>query len=393
MIVANILINLIAAVGLLAAIGVLRRQPLTTPLERRLFWLLGFSVAMLVLRAVFWATDNAVMEALALIPAAFMPLLLLICTEGLLRRHAHFAMKLLVALGGVIVILFALIGHQRFEPHFSFAFAGLQCSVMVFCLGWIILRNRDQHTDADNRSANLFAIFIVFAAALFATDYPTVIASPARLGALGLLLGAYVIVFTTSASFSLRRTLIEFAAIAAIIAVFVMLAVVVLGADDWRNVFRLAAVMISMLLTTVIIVRYFSSFENQKGSLKERLASARTTSLDDFLEDALSTPATRGAIILSSADLNDYDASALKEAFHAAPVISRDALPQGVEAAEQVVDILDRHASSHAIMVSETPPSIILTTASTFSDARDFNAYLALLSRMARLIGAAQPEA
>jgi len=321
----------------------LRQRGSMSLLERRISYLAIAMMFMFFMRSWFWVNNSYLIERIALIPVVTIPFLVLIATEGLMRRHAPFVMKCLTAMNFIAVFL--------------------------FCLIWILTRKASDLTASENRSATVFALTLVSVSLVGLTDFPEIVVTPVRLGAVGVLIVAYILVLANSRPFSFRLVGLEIITILIAVVMSAWVSIAVLGVNNLEQAIVLGAVLFSLLLTAVII-----------------------DTLSVFLSGALAVKMTPYSAILGPKDLSDYNISNLVEAYQFTPVISVKMLREQLcsklpkAACEQIEDILNRHQASHSFMASISPPLIVVSAAQPFGDEREFSTYLSLVSKIARLI-------
>lgn len=100
--VADSFVSLAAAAGLMILILALRRRHPDDGLVRRLSFGLGVLAVMLVSRVLVWWGAPLPFNALTLVAAGLVPLVVLVFSEALLRRHAPRGFKL-TAIAGALV--------------------------------------------------------------------------------------------------------------------------------------------------------------------------------------------------------------------------------------------------------------------------------------------------
>jgi hypothetical protein len=71
---------------------------------------------LLACRILDWVTGIGIFRLVTIVAAGLLPLAALLLTEGLLRRHAPFFLKLLAAGGAVTFLLLAMIPERFAEP-------------------------------------------------------------------------------------------------------------------------------------------------------------------------------------------------------------------------------------------------------------------------------------
>ncbi|MEM6554900.1 MAG: hypothetical protein AAF642_03445 [Pseudomonadota bacterium] len=385
---ASVLINLISAAGLLVLLASIRRSATPDAIQSRLVWLIGMTTGLFVARSISWTTGLDVFVRAEIIFAAPLPLLLVIVTEAVLRRHAPIAMKVFVTGAAIVFALTGLIGHRGLEPWFSYALASVQLATLIFCVSWLMARDQEARSAAENRTATIFMVILALAGMLFFTDYTSISNAPARLGALGFLMAAYVMVGSLAPNFSARKLAIEAAIVVGVTASIAALAINVLGWDDFGALVGLSSILFALFLTAIIIFRYFGMRLQTEDELIRALEMARTQSITTFLEDALSTEFMRDATLVSEPELSEYDIATIKSCLATIPVFetAKFSSERDDRAIEQILDLLRRHDASHAVMVSATPLQIVLSPVPSFGDAGSIRSFMAMMGKIARLI-------
>ena len=98
---ADSIVNLCGALGLGVAMVMLHRRDPASPLTKRLLVALGIITVLFFVRGAAWWSGSVWLDRLSVIPAALVPLGVLLVTEGILRRHAPRALKIAIVLGGI----------------------------------------------------------------------------------------------------------------------------------------------------------------------------------------------------------------------------------------------------------------------------------------------------
>ena len=116
---------------------VLRHRTRST-LETATLFFLGCTMLILITRGFFWSTRSDWIGALLMLPASLLPLSLLMFGEGLARRHAPLAAKLL-ALGGALVFIgLDLCGALMASRTLLIGLLAFQLLVLVFTAGFYL---------------------------------------------------------------------------------------------------------------------------------------------------------------------------------------------------------------------------------------------------------------
>src|SRR6185295_8885373 len=147
--------------------------------------------------------------------AGLLPLAALLLTEGLLRRHAPFALKFFAAGGAALFLLLALIPERFAEPWrmailLAFQFGGF------LAIGWLVMtRDRDSLSAAENRTVERMALSLLLILPFMVTDYrPGLFEVPVRLGGIAILFLCWLTIGLGRASLGHRDTIGAFAVIA-----------------------------------------------------------------------------------------------------------------------------------------------------------------------------------
>ena len=113
-VIADSIVNLCGAIGLGVAMFALYRRDPRSPLTQRLLVMLGIAAMLFLTRGIAWWTGSVWLDRLSLIPAAAVPLGALIVTEGILRRHAPRAIKIVALAGAVLFGLGGVFGLESY---------------------------------------------------------------------------------------------------------------------------------------------------------------------------------------------------------------------------------------------------------------------------------------
>ena len=389
---ANVLMNWIAAVGLFGLLLCLRQLREDSAAAQRIIWLTFGASLFFGWRAMSWATGWAFLKSTEMLLAASLPLLMLLATEAVLRRHAPNYVK--YAISGVlaVAVLGILVGYGRFQPWFSYLMIGLQGAAIVFCIGWLLLRDRAARSAAENRSADIFTFALALAAALFLTDYQLVLEAPVRFGALGFLMAAYVIVSELSPQRNLAKLAKEAVAVFSVSLILTLLALSTFGLTDVTGLLQLFGLSLTLFLTAIILLRYFGLRMERRANVSRHLLEADTSSLDRFMSHALRSPDVHDARLVTADALEDYDVKMITRLLESVPVYSRQKTlgeamtADHAPAIEQLNNLLEYRGATHAAHIDTAPASILLASAPTLGERSDIETYLALVSKMTRMI-------
>ena len=154
------------------------------------------------------------------------------------------------------------------------------------------------------------------------------------------------------------------------------------------------AITVSALLALSVLLRLQSGGGDQQRRLFEQaLATADTTDLGRFIDTASRAAPLQGLVLAEGADLSAYDPALLRAAFADDVVMDLtrlDHAPSEAErdAREQLRDLLRRHASTHAILISAAPLRIALIALGGSTRAEEDERAMALFQKMAAMVTA-----
>ena len=384
---ADIFINYMAALALIFLFMELRHKNNPQPIERAISHTVFAAAGLVLTRGLFWMSGIALFEILSLIFAVIIPLTVLLAAETLMRRHSHLMAKVLAAgwlLTGLVCVFTA--GNP---PVFTYANAAMQCLIPLYAAAWIFLRDKSEFTRAENGNMTVFILALLFIMGFAVTDFPLIMPLPVRLGAVAILIVAYLLVFARQKEFSARQAAVEIGAIAISVAAFLIMARLILGSGTLSSSVQLAALLSSILLTIVIAVRVLNRQLKFEDFSHFTLAEARTDTLDSFLEDTVFAHATSEAHILKLSSNGEYDGRLISELFKGQPVISRKSLEPSADmfmAGEQLADIFNRFNASHAFYLSGEPARLVIVAAPALNNGPQQDAYFQSVAKIAHLI-------
>lgn len=401
----DVAITWLGAAGCAAYLWFLWSRPAGSAEARVELFLFGALAVLLFLRGFWWTGLEPLLGRGVFAAATLLPLALTLFVEHVLRRHHPLWLKLLG--GGTTVAFFALnlVGSLAESEPALIAF--LSCVVLVLGANAVLLvLERGGDRDLSQRESSM-AGALVFAALislpLAATDFREQIPGvPVRLGGLGALVVIYgLLTVETAGTFVLplaARVVVMSGFAVALAGAFALVALS-LGLP-WREAmwWSLPVALAWTLLTAVVTRMIALHAEATAGSFLRWLLHARLDSLDGFLVSLRHLPVAAGYVALRAEDLRDYRLDllfGLSEAKRGSLSVSaaRSWIAQGynLDAAEQLVDLLERHQMSHALLVSREPPLVLLLQLPQATDRYVGETRAALIQRIARRLAQAQP--
>jgi hypothetical protein len=387
---AQALVDAFSALTLGASAVVLTGRP--SALRSRL----AFALAMLCLffgaRAVFGAFGEPLLEMTSLLVACLLPLAALLLAEGMLRRHAPPALKVLTTAGAAIVgatILFSG-GAAPASTWGLGAYVLLSLSAIT-----ILLLSRDRASLSRQENVAISALIaggsMVTAASV--TDFLP--AAPVGLSGIGAAVVALILVANPTAIRDSVRVLAELAVLAVLATLMACVLTAAEGHAAAVGPARLAAILLSLLLAGDVLV---SALGRGGGRFDRRLihalAGADLADLDRFLESLADQPALADLRMAEGDQLSEYDTTALAAALAGRPVWTPAALASQAPLTrplEQLADLLERTWASHAIMISALPLRIALLTLPEGGSSLDLETDLALFGKLASIASRSRP--
>ena len=185
--IADVLVNLFAALGTLVVAYDLRRADPHGPVTRRATFALTLIAALFLMRCLAWSTGSRFLLGIVDILAAATPLVGLLVAEGLLRRHAPRWLKLAVLCGAVLVALFTIL--PKVPPTVA---SLVELAVVAGGFGavgvFLWRRDRTSLSAGENAAVRRVVIAMVLLVPLIATDFRSIWPDvPLRFGAVGAL--------------------------------------------------------------------------------------------------------------------------------------------------------------------------------------------------------------
>lgn len=384
-----------AAAGLAAYVAALLVRRTGGPLTPRLVFLFGVMSVFYGVRSLAVRTGLPIFEGATYAVISLAPLAALLLAEGLLRRHAPRAMKIAVFAASALGLGFALFttSHVAFGSRSALAVIILSSLLAILILLWA--RDRKALSRAENGAVRRLAVGLAIVIPLIGTDFSELVASPIGFSPIAALV--IVLVALSNGVSDARDVWIDAAVIVATTLALTcgLIEQLDVGALDDRV--RLFALIGAALITMTLVVRIqpFGA-AGRRTSLRQRMASANTDSLDGFLGDLTKEPMLKDLSVLSEDDLTDYRHEAMAQTLDRQPLWSAAALQAGagpIEEAERepLLDLLARSDATHVGLLSRSPVRIGLVRLPDLLRNTEAEIDLGLAFRMARLTTEKRP--
>ena len=370
----DVAVTWLGATGCLVYFRFLWRQRQGSAFAFAALFLFGTMAALLGIRGFFWIYSEPPGLGCAVFAAAtLLPIAVTLFTEHLLRRHHSLPLKLIAL--GVSAIFFCINLIVPLAASLSLLIVFLAGLLLVLaCNGWLLLKQAQ--SDLTQNEAQLAigaALAALFALPLVATDFREELGLPVRLGALGPLILVYVLLHLSSLSATAVGTLSRLLTVLASAGILSLMFGIVTAdvaptlEHAWMNGLPLALAW--MLLAAIVIQTRTLTTEERSQNFLRWLLLARLDSVEGMLASLKKLPLTAEHVILREKELAHYKLAqlfALAEPrreplrINEARAWVKSAHAQKLDGAEQLVDLLERHEMSHALMIAQEPPLIVL---------------------------------
>lgn len=383
----QMLVDGFGALGALAVAAVLIRRPVRSTVQTVLMLVFGLAGSFYACRALAAATGMGGFGLASLTLASILPLGALVLAEILMRRHAPLPLKIIIGGGAGLGLLAAMLIGSGMEEAFSLAFYVPMGLGLV--LAFILFRDRSALAPMENASLESYGRALLLTGVLVLTDFG--LFGDVGLSALGMLGLAYAAAGASGA----RRWVdaVKELALAGAIALLLSGALLRLRAPETLlEAGGVVGVTVSALLALSVLLRLRSGGGDEKRrTFDQALVDADVSSLRAFLATVSNVAPLQGLVLAEGDDLVAYSSDRLLEAFGQdttavlAP-LERDSGEAGREGREQMIDLLHRHAASHAVLISVQPLRIALVALAGSALQEEDERSLDLFQKLAALI-------
>lgn len=387
-IIADISISLFALVGLLILIFAIRHSEAASVSRR---FLTGLYVIVLLLgaRILFWLNDAWIFDALSLLAAAFVPLVVIVVTEGLLRRHAPPLVKLLGAGSAIMLVPLAFFPGSVVDPERMQLFFVLQLAAMIASGFLVIMRDKSTLSALENRVINRIALSLLLLMPFLITDFRLGNTDlPVRLGGIGILALCWLTISLERAHLNNQDMLRAFAMMFAT-AIVTSLLIGAIGNFDMIAKFQTGAIALASLLLVVIYNDAVAlRFSKRRAGLLRHMSEGDISSSQAFLTGLQRHELVEGALILEEEELVDFDITLLRQGFEQNPVakFSKPSHEKPSLKNEQIDYLFTRYEASHIILASSTPLVLVALNMPGLAASPGAEIELKAVQRMAFLI-------
>jgi hypothetical protein len=365
-VVADSVVNLSAAIGILTAMIALHRRDPRGALTRRLMFVLGVAAVLFLSRGIAWWSGSGWLDRLSLLPAASVPLGALVLTEGMLRRHAPRAVKLAALIGAIVLGPLGVFGREQFDWAYSIALSSFQLAGLATCAWLLARRDRTTLQPSENRGIVRLAVGALMVMPFIVTDFRALAPDmPVRLGALGALLVVTAVVIAGGGAQTRRQEIMLSALRLATGALLGAAAARIAGDVDAAQLMRFCAVAMSGVLTIGLMTDTLrAQFEAREPGVLNSVAASAARSRAELLAELARHPMFESAQRLSEEQLAGYDPEILRGFLAARRVLRRSEQPWGLAASdpavERMVSLMTAHGATHIVILSHDPIDLVV---------------------------------
>jgi len=368
----DVAVTWLGALGTAAYFRFLWNRKESTASMRVTLFLVGVLTALLALRGFFWLWEGSAIGRFVFMAATLLPLAITLYTEHLLRRHHPRWFKMLAVSVTAIFSILNLIADLSSGGWLLLAFLVGFLAVIIGNAWFLLLVSQDDLSRNELRIVRAVVLSSFFAAPLVVTDFREEIGFfPVRLGALGALLFVYVLLNLSDTRGVARQLILRLALTllaAMVLAGAFALSIHGLDAEMIEASWRGLPVGVAWMLLTAIVVRIASMSAQSPGNVFLRwLLLARLDSAEGFLRSLRKLSQTDEHLVLGTLELAGYSLDLMfQTADEQRGLISlTDARAWALtstkaDAAEQLVDLLEKHQMTHVLLISREPPLVVL---------------------------------
>lgn len=385
---AEVYLSLAAVLGLLTLRWVLVSQDGWDPINRRFLFGVRVTIALFVGRLLQAGTGAEFFRVVELMAAGLIPLAVLLLTEGLLRRHAPFWVKIFVAGGTALFVITAFWYSDSIDPARLIGLLAFQM-IGFYLSGWLILtRDRASLSAGENVTVARLGLSLLVFIPLGAADFLLIYwGLPIQFSALGVLILCWLAIGLSRAHAGHGLTLVQMGlTVGASVIVGGLIGLLV--ATDRDGVL----VIIALIMSTLFLAAAVSDARNlqaeaQRIGLLRHMATARLDEPVAFLRDLQAHPLVEGAVILRDENLTDLDAAVIDRIFAVSPVLRKAAPPAlGAAADEHIAYLFDRYRATHIMRVAGDPRILVALSMPSLNISPNTELELEVVQRMAALI-------
>ena len=393
--VVDVLVTWIGAVALARYTWVLDGTVARSPLERRARFLLGAMAMLLFVRGFSWLVpESRVLALLTFLPVSLLPVAMTVFAEGLVRRHAPRWIKWLAAASTVVAFIANLLRLVTHDPR-DFSMIGFVVLgglvVTLAALGVMLARtDRASLSRSENALIRVCAVVAVIALPLAVTDFRFDLGAPVvRMGTLGALTFCYSLLRRPQEN-TVTRWLADVGRLVARALLITGLIAVALRTFE-GDVLVPFAVLAAALVLAFSVWDRLRRVESRGGEndLLAWLAREPPATAAHYAAELRTLPLTADAVVVEGEALARYDAANVARAFLPGSVVTslsrlrmlRESDSPRARGADELADLLERHAATHVGLLSARPLRLLLVTSPELGGDPDVDLVLSTVVR------------
>lgn len=387
-IIADSYVTLTALAGLFLLQSSLKPSNIIAAQNVRFIFATNIIILMLVCRVLVWTTQIKFFDSILLITASFIPLAMLVLCEGLMRRHAHMIFKLITTTGIIIFTSLAFFTNKSNDTNTILALLIFQVAMLSAIGLWVITRDRQKLSTAENQNINSLAWSLLLILPLAITDFRTEwINSPVRSGGIAILFLCWLALSADRMRTNQLSIMISFAMIFLGVCLATFSINLITEINTAQNL-QVAAIMLStgLLLQVFAQARSLKRKETHK-SLIPYIVNFDKDDHEQFIHGLQNQQLFSDALILDENDLSDFNHHffqfLLEKKFVKSSYISEQSNNKN---GEQLSWLFEKYRATHAILISEQPLRILVLDLPSFAEAPETEKELKIVQRIALLM-------
>lgn len=386
--IADSYVTLTALAGLFILRSSLKPSNIIAAQNRRFIFAINIIILMLIFRVLVWTTQIKFFDTILLIAASLIPLAMLVLCEGLMRRHAHMVLKLFTTAGIIVFTSLAFFTNKSNDTNTILALLIFQVTMLSAIGLWVITRDRQKLSTAENQNINSLAWSLLLILPLAITDFRTEwINSPVRSGGIAILFLCWLALSADRMRTNPLSIMISFAIIFLGVCLATFSINLITGISAAQSL-QVAAIMLStgLLLQVFAQARSLKRKETHK-SLIPYIVNFDKDDHEQFIKGLQNQQLFSDALILDENDLSDFDHHFFEFFREKKFVISGYISEQSNNKYdEQLSWLFEKYKATHAILISEQPLKILVLDLPSFAEAPETEKELKIAQRVALLM-------
>ncbi|MEP9400454.1 hypothetical protein [Sphingomonas sp. VNH70] len=367
----DLIVNAIALVAAVLAMVPVAQAWRASATAGRVLALLAGLALLLAARLLAWSGTAAANVPLMLV-ASWLPLLVLLVAEQIVRRHARAWMKWLVLIGGLGFTLASLVAGAWWDGPVLLALAALQV-VATLCAVAVLVAGRRDVSAPEATQAAIFAAALLVALPLGVSDFRAFSDLPVRGGAFGVLLLVLVIARFVGGTARWRAVAIDVATLAVAAALLAWGAGVIWRAASTTELVQVAAIGAAVAALALIVQR------RGEARLLARTHPSIVAAVAALPDDAGADAILSAHPLLAAGRPVDGEVLAPYPPGLVGALAERRVATRA--AGDLARDLLDATAATHLVRLSAAPPRFLAVAAGGLTG-DTLAAELAAVSRM-----------